>query len=124
MTQEFSAEEILAMDDIPTQEVVVPEWRDAKFLIVGLNGKDASAFSSKLVEVSDKGKVKAVNLEGFLPELIAMTCCNMNRERIFKNEDQVKALGLKSAAVLKRLGDIASKLSGLGEDAAEDAEKN
>ena len=124
MVQEFTADEILAMDDIPTQEIVVPEWKNATVRVVGLNGKDASNFSSKLVEMDNKGKVKAVNLEGFLPELLSLTLFNSKGERIFKTEDQVKALGLKSAAVLKRLGDIASKLSGLGEDAAEDAEKN
>lgn len=121
---QLTAEEILAIDDIPSQDVVVPEWKNATVRVVGLNGKDASDFSSKLVEVDGKGKITAIKLDGFLPELLSKTLHNLNGERIFKTEEQVKALGLKSAAVLKRLGDVASKLSGLDEQAAENAEKN
>lgn len=124
MSDFLSAEEILAIDDIPTEEVAVPEWKNTKVRVVGLNGEDASKFSSKLVDIGEDGKVKAVNLETFLPELLSMTLFNDAGEKIFKTEEQVKALGKKSAAVLKRLGDIATRLSGMNEKAVETKAKN
>jgi len=124
MSDFLSAEEILGMEDIPFKDEVVPEWNNKKVRLIGLNGEDASKFSSGLVEMDEKGNVKAVNIETFLPDILALTLHNDQGERIFKTPEQVRALGKKSARVLKRLGDIATELSGLNEASKKDAVKN
>lgn len=124
MSDFLTADEILAFEDIPSEVVIVPEWGNKKLIVRGLDGEEASKFSSSLVEINEKtGKVKSVDISMFMPRLLSLSLHNVNGERIFR-EDQVRALGKKSAMVLKRLGDIASRLSGLNDDAMANETKN
>lgn len=113
---------ILQVEDLPTQDVKVPEW-GGTVRIRGLSGDQASKFSKKLVKIGPDGKPQVLQLDNFMAELLALTIVDENGEHVF-NQADVEALGKKSAAVLKRLSDIAASLSGLGDEAARDAEKN
>lgn len=113
---------ILAVQDLPYEDVAVPEW-GGTVRVAGLNGQEASSFSAKLVKMDNNGKVEQMNIENFLPELLSRTLVDEHFERLFSEQD-VAALGKKSAAVLKRLGDAAMRLSGLSEAAQDEAKKN
>ena len=114
--------DILAVQDLQFEDVEVPEW-NGTVRIAGLSGEAAMSFSDRMVELDTKGKVKSVKVGNFMAELLAMTIVNDKFEPVFEEAD-IKALGKKSAAVLKKLSDVAMRLSGLGETAIEDAEKN
>lgn len=118
----LSKDAILTAKDLPFEDVDVQEW-GGTVRVAGLTGKAASDFSAKLVSVDSKGKVTNLNMDNFLAELLALTIVDENMQPMFTQAD-VEGLGKKSAAVLKRLGDVASRLSGLSESALKDAEKN
>ena len=113
---------ILEVQDRSFEDVEVKEW-NGTVRIAGLSGEAAMKFSEKMVELDGKGRVKSVKMGNFMAELLAMTIVNDQFKPVF-DENDIQALGKKSAAVLKRLSDVAMLLSGLGETALEDAEKN
>lgn len=125
----LTRDQILSVEDRRFQDVEVPEWvvigsgETAMVRIVGLNAKAAAEFSSRLIKVDAKGGIQAVKIDNFLAELLSLTMTDDKFQPLFSKED-VEALGLKSAAVMKRLGDIAMQLSGLNETAVKDATKN
>jgi hypothetical protein len=125
----LNKDEILAASDIMFRDVEVPEWtvigrgETAMVRVAGLTAAEATKFSSRLVQMDGKGSIKEVKIDNFLAELLVRTLVNENFEPLFNDAD-IEALGKKSAAVMKRLGDIAIELSGLNEKAVEEKVKN
>jgi hypothetical protein len=116
-------DEVLKAQDLQYEDVDVPEW-GGTVRIAGLSAEAASAFSDKMVELDNQGKIKAVRTGGnFMAELLVVTVVDEEFNLLFSSDD-IASLGRKSAAVVKRLSEVALRLSGLGEHAVEDAEKN
>lgn len=113
---------ILAAEDLPYEDVEVPEW-GGTVRVAGMSGKKATDFSAKLVKVNPDGSIQAFDIDNFMAELLVLTLVDEKFKPLF-NQDEVKALGEKSAAVLKRLSDIAMRLSGLTETAVKEKAKN
>lgn len=126
----LTKEQILSVHDRLYRDMEVPEWtaigsgEKALVRIAGLTAKAASDFSTKLVSMDGKGNVKELKMDNFLAELLALTMVDPETFEPLFTKDDVEALGKKSAAVMKRLGDVAMELSGLNEKAVKDAEKN
>lgn len=124
MTTFISREAIQGAQDIPWEDVPVDEWQAGGVIrIMGLNAKDASAFSKRLVQLDPKGNVRSLRMDDFMAQLIVMTAVNEKFERLFTEAD-VPWLNTKSAKVLKRLADAAQRLSGMENTAIADAAKN
>jgi len=124
MTNFIKRETIQSVQDLQWEDVPVDEWeKGAVVRMVGVNAKEASRFSKKLVQLDPKGNVRSVRLDGFMEELVILTACNENFEPLFTVDDK-EWLGKKSAKVLKRLADAAQRLSGMNEDAVAGAVKN
>lgn len=113
----LSKDEIFGMDDIPTEEVVVPEWKGRKVLVCGLTAAAKNAYQASLVEI--KGNSRKVRMENATAKLVVLTVVNRQRQRVFTDSD-IERLGTKSAAALERLAKVANRLSGM--DEAENAE--
>jgi len=113
---------ILEAKDLPFEDVDVPEW-GGTVRIAGMTGEAATAFSDEMVEMDSRGQVKSVKMENFMAKMLAMTIVDDDFKAVFSKED-IEALGKKSAAVLKRLSEVAMRLSGLGEGSIEGAQKN
>lgn len=105
------------MDDIPVEEVVVPEWQNRKVLVCGLTAAAKNAYQASLVEI--KGTSRKVRMENATAKLLVRTIVNRQRQPIFTETD-IEKLGGKSAAALERLARVANRLSGM--DEAENAE--
>lgn len=45
----LSKDEIFGMDDIPVEEVVVPEWGNRKVLVCGLTAAGKNAYQASLL---------------------------------------------------------------------------
>lgn len=111
-------------NDIQFEDVPVDEWMPGAVIrIVGMNSKEASSFSRKLVEIDQKGTVKNIRMDSFMEDLIIRTACDENFNRLFTKDDK-EWLSKKSAKVLKRLSDVAARLSGISDDAEKNAIKN
>ena len=113
---------ILSVEDLPYEDVDVPEWA-GKVRICGLTAEAASAFASRLLEVGPDGQVRSIHTETAMVDLLAHTLVDEKFNRLFGDAEKVE-LGKKSAAVLSRLFEKALRLSGLGRNTVEDLAKN
>lgn len=116
----LSREDILAADDLTTEEVDVPEW-GGSVLVKSLSGVERDAYEDSLRYFVD-GKV-IPNSENARAKLVARTVVDEAGNRIFGDED-VNALGLHSALVLNRVWEKAAQMSGLTDEDVEDAKGN
>jgi hypothetical protein len=104
---------ILKADDLPVEEVKGPEWGGA-VLVRGLSGKDRDEFQASTMVIRDgKAYPDAANVTA---KLVARCIVGEDGLPLFSQRD-VHALGEKSAAALERVGEVASRLSGMTEDA-------
>ncbi len=117
----LSKDEIFGMDDIPVEEVVVPEWKGRTVLVCGLTAAAKNAYEASLVEI--KGTSRKVKLENATAKLLVRTVVNRQRQALF-TEGDIERLGTKSAAALERLTKVAQRLSAMNQDEVEALVKN
>lgn len=87
---------ILAAKDTKLEKVNVPEWGDDVF-IKTLSGTERDAFEEAY---------STEKMRNFRPRFLVLTLCDDKGDRLF-GDDEVDALGSKSAAVINRLFDKA-----------------
>jgi hypothetical protein len=119
--QLLTADEILGMDDIPTEEVVVPEWQGRMVLVCGMTAAGKNSYEASLVEI--KGTTRKVRMENATAKLLVRTLVNRQRQPLF-TESQIEKLGTKSAAALERLAQVALRLSSMRVQDVEELVKN
>lgn len=117
----LTADDILGMDDIPTELVTVSEWKNRKVLMCGMTAAGKNAWQASLMQF--QGTSRKLTMENATAKLLQRTMCGANRQPLF-TESQITKLGTKSAAVCERLAKIASRLSGLDEAENEAILKN
>jgi hypothetical protein len=116
----LTRDEILQVQDLPTEQVHVPEW-GGDVLVRALTGAERDMFEQSIVE--QRGRNTRMNLQNIRAKLVALTVVDEQGNRIFKDED-VKWLGNKSAAALDRIFEVAQRLSGLRDEDVEELAKN
>lgn len=116
--------QILAADDRPYRDEVVPEW-DVKIRVRGLSGTERDAYEAKLVQVRNAaGTDVELRLQDFRSRLVVKCLYDPETdERIFE-DGEVSKLGAKSGAVIDRLFDVCQELSGMDSEAVSRAEGN
>lgn len=113
----LSREEILNSQDIKIEEVDVPEWGGI-ILVRGIGGRERDSYQQSLSD----GRWK-LKWENATAKLVAMACIDGDGKRLFSDDD-IKALGEKSAGALQRIFDVALRLSGMSQGAFEEIQKN
>lgn len=113
----LNREEILSKEDLPKEEVEVPEWGGSVF-IRGMNGKERDEIETLFMAAQKKDSLK-----GIRAYLICMVTMDENGNHLFEKKD-AEALSEKSGLALDRLFNVALKLSGMSPDSLERAEKN
>lgn len=106
-----SREEILALDDLPTEMVPVPEWgADVAVQVRGMSAEERLQWSKKINGPDGKTDVEKAQIYAIIVGVV---------EPQFTMEDY-DALKKKSGAALDRISRVWMRLSGLGErEAAE-----
>lgn len=112
----ISRDNILGADDIQTRTVDVPEW-GGKVKVRGLSGAERDAWEVAVGEGGPRGKRNA------RAKLIVRCLVDDDGNRLFGDEE-AGALGKKSGSAIARLFNVACELSGIGQDAEEEAEGN
>lgn len=112
----LSKEQILAADDLVTEDVDVPEWGGTVRMRT-LSGTERDAFEAS--SIKGNGKNRQVNLQNMRARLVALVLVDENGGRMFADAE-VRALGRKSSKALDRLFDKARALNGLSEDDVEE----
>ena len=109
--------QIFAADDIESELVEVPQW-GVTVLVKSMTARDRARMIT--TGVSDSGVFR---LEEILPDLvIASTYDPETGERVFEESDR-DALMAKSAAPIEQIATVAMRLSGLEENATDEAGK-
>ena len=110
----YTADDILAVEDISREMVDVPEW--------GFTFEVRSMTAGERTHIMDLAqKAGEVDLSLVYPEIVIATTFNPESgEKVFSSEHRV-ALMTKNAAALDRLAKVGMKLSGMTEEAADKA---
>lgn len=104
-------DEIVAVDDGKRELVTVPEWGGAVW-VRSLSGADRAQYTAAIIEIGLDGKPRA-KMEAADLTLAYLSICDENGERLFTDRAGFDELGKKSSAALKRVTDVAERLSGL-----------
>lgn len=113
----FTAEDVLAVQDISREMVDVPEW--------GFTFEVRSMTAAERTHIMEMAqKAGQVDLSLVYPEIIIATTFNPETgEKVFASEHS-GALMAKNAAALDRLAKVGLRLSGMTEEAADAAGKD
>lgn len=112
-----SAGDILAMQDLKTEELYIDEW--ATWVRVRtMAGIERDAWELRIQAQRREGRY-----ENLRAGLVAMAVVDEHGVRLFSDE-QVTALGRKSARALDRIFEVASRLNRLTEKDVEEIEGN
>jgi len=116
----LSREAILAANDLPTEDVEVPEWGGA-VRVRTLTGAQRDAFEAEIVTTN--GRKVERNTYNIRAKLVAAAVGGEDGKLLFSRAD-VEALGAKSAAALDRVFDAASRLSGISDEDVQELAEN
>jgi hypothetical protein len=110
----LTRDQILAVRDLPTEVVDVPEWGDTVIIAV-MSGKAREQLMDALADPQGPSRFQAI--------ILASTMVDETGARMF-GEDDIEQLREKNPDVLTRLVDVAMRLNKIGPKATEDAVKN
>jgi hypothetical protein len=113
------SEQIFATDDIESQLLDVPQW-NVQVLVKAMTARDRARMIGK-AQLEGNGLFA---LEEVLPDLVIhCTFDPASGERVFQAGDR-DALMAKSAAAIELIATVALSLSGMGEQAVDEAGKD
>ena len=116
----LTRDQILAVADIKTEEVQVPEWGGSVF-VRGLTGAQRVKFEMKVVE--HRGTKQIWHRENIRARIIVMSVVDDKGELLFSEKD-IKAVSEKAAGALERIFNVAQRLSGLSKQDVAELAKN
>lgn len=112
----LSKDQILAAEDLVTEDVEVPEW-GGTVRVRMMTGAERDSFEDSLTQT--KGKNVKTNLANLRARLVARTVVDEDGKRLF-TDAEAGVLGQKSAAALDRVFEAARKLNGMTEKDVEE----
>ena len=125
----LSREEILGANDLPTEDVEVPEW-GGSVRVRTLTGTERDEFESSIITMKKVKKGKRTvtesspNLRNIRAKLVARSIVKEDGALMFPNSEDVFVLGEKSAAALDRVYEVSARLSKITDEDIEELEKN
>lgn len=102
---------IFAAQDLPTKTVAVPEW-GGEVIVRSMTGAERDQYEQQIL--AQRGPDGNANIANLRARLVAFCTVDAEGKRVFADED-VDALGAKSAAALDRVFAAASSLNGIGQ---------
>jgi hypothetical protein len=115
----LTREAILSADDLKSECVSVPEW-GGEVTVRELTATDRDEFEASVVTTN--GTKVSYDAKNMTAKLVALSIVDDAGARMFSDAD-IHALGRKSAGALKRVFNVAQKLSRIGEDELEELGK-
>lgn len=113
----LTRESILEADDVPAEDVEVPEW-GGSVRVQAMTGAERDKFEASMV-----GKGNKPDLNNFRAKLAAACIVDDDGNRLFSESD-VKGLGKKSAAALDRVANAAQRISALSAEDVDELQGN
>ena len=118
--QQLTREGILAIPDIQTETVDVPEWGGA-VLVQGLTAAERDDFEASCVQ--GRGRKATVNIQNIRAKAVVLAVRDATGARIFSLDD-APALGRKNAAAVNRIFEVFMRMNGLSEEDVEELAGN
>lgn len=109
--------EILAQDDLATEDIQIPEWGDAWVRVRTLQANERDHWEASIVQ--QKGKKVTRNIENIRARLCLLCLIDEDGNRLFDDGDMFP-LGGKSASALDRIFTVAARLNGLRDEDVEE----
>jgi hypothetical protein len=103
----LTREQILNADDVRREKVTVPEWGGEVFVRT-MTADERDEYEQERAEA--RGDDPKQNLKGVRAALVARTVCDEQGNALFTEED-VDALGKKSAKAMSRVFNKSAKLN-------------
>lgn len=110
----LTKEQILSAQDLPTEDVSVPEW-GGSVRVRGMTGSERDAWELLQLDEKKPADIRAT--------LVAFTLVDEKGALLF-TPAEISALGKKSAKALQRVFRVAQKLSRITEADVKELEKN
>src|SRR5262245_47090770 len=107
----LTRDQILAVPDLRTERVAVPEW-GGDVLVRSLTADERDAFEVLTYQL--RGQNLVTNMRGIRARLVALSIVDEDGARLFSEED-IAALGGKSAAAVDRVYAVCRRVSALDE---------
>lgn len=105
-------DQVAAAHDLTDEELVIPEWGDAKVIIRSMSlGERAELFDKS----SDADG--AMSIAEFYPLIVVLCTYDPETNQRAFTPDDMEMLRQKSASVLERIANTALRVSGLGPEA-------
>jgi len=111
---------ILTAEDLPREPVEVPEW-GATVYVREMTGKERDEYESNLIDKKDM-PIKE-RLRNMRAQLVVLCTVDEDGQRIFSDDD-VEAVGNKSAKALNRIVDAAQNMNQLSDRDIEETAGN
>lgn len=116
----LTRDEILSFVDLKVEKIKIPEWGGKSVFVKGLTGEERDIFEDLTFGTEGSQKDK---LRNFRAKLVSLCVCNEKGENLFTQEDIV-ALGKKSASAIERIYRVAERLSGFRKKDVDELTKN
>ena len=119
-------DDILSKATMLKRELVkIPEWGDEKVWVQELTAAARDDYEQSMMDAHKVGKSYEFrpNLRNAKARMAVRVLVNEKGERLFK-DNEADTLGRVSAAVLNRIVDVASRLSGMTKEDIEQLEQN
>lgn len=116
----LTKQQILSADDLPFEDVDVPEWGGTVRVRV-MTGLERDAWEASVFQQKD-GKAE-FNQRNFRASLIARCISDESGEVLF-TDDEILSLGRKSSKALDRVFKVASRINAISNQDQEELAKN
>jgi hypothetical protein len=115
---------ILSAQDLKYEDVEVPEW-GGTVRVKELSAGERDQFEALTTKITFRNNKQEFEptLENIRAKLVALSVVDENGNNLFTTAD-VKELAKKSASAMNRICEVASRLSGLGDEQTQAALKN
>lgn len=116
----LTRDEALGYLDLQVEPVKIPEWGGKILYVRRLSGEERDIFEDLTFGAEGSQKDR---LRNFRAKLVCLCACNEKGERLF-TQDDIEALGKKSASALERIYRVAERLCGFRKKDVDELTKN
>jgi hypothetical protein len=111
-------DEILSMDDLPSEDLPIPEWKGKTVRLRSLTAAERDEFESSQMVINKKGKPEQ-NMQNLRARLVSLVLVDQSGAKLVTNKQVVSLLGGKSAKAMDRIFQKASEMNGLDDEQVE-----
>lgn len=112
--------DILAIDDLPREPVEIPEWGVTVY-VREMTGSERDLYESDLI--ANKDMPLRQKLKNMRANMVVLCTVDDQGQRLFADDD-VDAVGAKSATALNRIVEVAQKANAIDDASIEDIAGN